>query len=48
MGVGCIGLFGSDASLRARGARDLHDPPPPPTTRELNDAPLATRNCSLS
>jgi hypothetical protein len=42
--VGCIGLFGGDATSRERGARHPHDLRLPPTTRESQHAPLARRD----
>ena len=43
--VGCIGLFGGDANLRTRGARNGHHPRLTPTTRGLNHAPRTRRIC---
>jgi hypothetical protein len=42
--VGCIGLFGRDATLKHRAARATHHQPLAPITREPHHAPPARRN----
>ncbi len=48
MGVGCIGLFGGDATSRQRGARNAHNTQQASQPGELNHAPPANRNSFLS
>jgi hypothetical protein len=45
--VGCMRLFGGDATSRPRGACHPHGLRLPPTTRELHHAPLARRDWFL-
>jgi hypothetical protein len=46
--VGCIGLFGGDAPVKLRGARNVHDSPPTPVTRKSNHARPARGDCFFS